>query len=180
MPFPGTLDDGIERLELRSPAKLVFDFFRGGDQPRRVAGSARLFNRVDLSSGDLAASRNHLPNTRAASGAEVIESAGRCAKRQNMRLRKIDNMDVVADTCSVGRLIIGAVNFKIRSLAQRDLQHGRNQMCLRPMIFAELLCGTSSVEVAQTNKFHAMNLVVPTQKFFKSQFRFAIGTDRAR
>src|SRR5437867_12634934 len=103
MPFPGTLDDGLERLELRSPAKLVLNFFRGSDKARRIAGSARLFNRVDLSSGDFAAGRDYLPNTRAASRAEVVESAGGCAKRQNVRAREIDNMNVVTNTRPVGR-----------------------------------------------------------------------------
>src|SRR5207302_7073636 len=134
MPFPSALDDGVERLELRSPAKLLFNFFRGSDKARRIARSAWLFNCVDLSPGDLAAGRDHLPNTGAASCAEVVESARSCAKRQNVRTRKIDNMDVVANTRSIGRFVISAVNFKIRFLGQRDLQHGGNQMCLRPKI----------------------------------------------
>src|SRR5256885_8488230 len=152
MPFPRALDNGVKRLELWSPAKLVLNFFRGRDKARRIAGSARLFNRVDLSPGDLAAGRDHLPNTGAASCTEVVESAGSCAKRQNVRTRKIDNMDVVANTRSIGRFVISTVNFKIRFLAQRDLQHGGNQMCLRPMIFAELLGRARGVEIAQTNK----------------------------
>ena len=89
-------------------------------------------------------------------------------------------MNVVANTRSVGCLVIRAVNFKIRFFAQRDLQHCGNQMCLRSMIFAELLCGARGVEIAQTNKFYAINLVVPAQNFFESQFRFTVGTYRAR
>src|SRR5438876_564183 len=161
MPFPSALDNGVKRLELRSPAKLVLNLFRGSDKSRWVAGSAWLFNRIDLSPGDFAAGRNHLPNTGAASCAEVVESAGSCAKRQNVRAREIDNMNVVADTCSVGRLVISAVNFNIWCLAQRDLQHCGNQMCLRPMIFAELPGSAGGIEVTQTNKLHAINLVVP-------------------
>src|SRR6266542_336519 len=161
MPFPSALDNGVKRLELWSPAKLVFNFFRGSDKARRIAGSARLFNRMDLSPGDFAASRDYLPNTRAASRAEVIESAGGCAKRQNVRAREIDNMNVVTNTRPVGRLIISAVNFNIRYFAKRDLQHRGNQMRLRPMIFAEVLCGAGRVEVAQTNELQPMYLVVP-------------------
>src|SRR6266536_2287300 len=111
MPFPSALDNGVKRLELRSPAKLVLNFFRGSDKSRWVAGSAWLFNRVDLSPGDFAAGRDYLPNTGAASCAEVVESAGSRAKRQNVRARKINNMNVVTNTCSVGRRIISAVNF---------------------------------------------------------------------
>ena len=66
-----------------------------------------------------------------------------------MRACKIDDMDVIANTCAVGRLIVGSVNFDIRALTERDLQHGGNQMCLRPMIFAEVLRGAGRIEVTQ-------------------------------
>ena len=66
-----------------------------------------------------------------------------------MRARKIDNVDVVADTCAVGRLIIGSVNFDVRALTKRDLQHIRNQVCFGPMIFAEVLRGAGRIEVTQ-------------------------------
>src|SRR5436190_10996279 len=43
VPLPRALDNGIESLELWAPPKFAFDFFRRGDQTRRVAGTARLF-----------------------------------------------------------------------------------------------------------------------------------------
>src|SRR2546425_8472772 len=123
MPCPGTLDNRVERLELWLPAKLLFDFFRGCDQPRRIAGSAWLFNCIDLPARDFATGRDYLPNAGAAARAEVIESAAGCAKSKNMRVCKIDNMNVITNACSVGRLIVGSVNFDIWALTERDLQH---------------------------------------------------------
>src|SRR6266540_3533074 len=111
MPCPSALDDGVERLELWSPTKLLFDSCRGSDKPRRIARSARVFNRVDLSAGDFATGCDYLLNTRAASSPKVVEAAVGCT--------------------------------------ERDLQHGGNQMCLRPMVFAEILGGTGCVEITQ-------------------------------
>src|SRR5882724_409336 len=180
MPCPGAFDDRIERLKPWSPTKLVFDFFRRSNKSRRITRSAWLFNRVDLPAGDLTAGGDYLPYAGAASRAEIVESAGGCAKSQNMCLCEIDDMNVVANTCSVGRVVIRAVNFEIRSLAQRDLQHGGNQMCFGAMILAEVLCSTRGVEVAQSNKLQSMDLVVPTQNLLESEFRFSVRIDRTR
>ncbi len=79
MPSPRGLDDDIQRLELWLPTKLLFDLFRGSNKPRRIARSARLFNRVDLSAGDFATCCDYLLNTRAASRTEIVESARGCA-----------------------------------------------------------------------------------------------------
>ena len=45
MPFPSALNDGVERLELWFPAKLLFDFVGRSDEPRRIAGSTWFFDR---------------------------------------------------------------------------------------------------------------------------------------
>src|SRR5438309_9642368 len=105
MPLPSALDDGIERLELRSPTELLFQFFGRSDKPWRITRSAWLFHRLDFLPGDFAAGRDYLSNTAAASSAEIVESAGGCAESQNVCKRKIHNMNVVANTCAVGRLI---------------------------------------------------------------------------
>ena len=41
MPGPGAGDDFFDVLELRFPAEFGADFFRAGDEARRVAGAAR-------------------------------------------------------------------------------------------------------------------------------------------
>jgi len=57
----------------------------------------RAFNCVDLSPGDFAQAAitsKHWSRLRA----EVVESAGDCAKRQNVRASEIDNMNVITNT----------------------------------------------------------------------------------
>ena len=97
-----------------------------------------------------------------------------------MCLGEIENVNVIANTGSIRRVVIGSVNFNVRSFTERHLQHSRNQMCLRSMVFTKSLRCTGGIEVAQANKPKAMNLVVPAQDFFKRQFGFAVRTDGTR
>src|SRR4029453_17865342 len=53
-------------------------------------------------------------------------------------------------------------------------------MRLRSMVFAKFLGCAGGIEVAQANKFHPMNLVVPAQNLFEGKFGFAVRTDGAR
>src|SRR4029077_8346955 len=149
VPFPRALDNCLQRLELRSPTEFFFDLFRRCYKPGWIARPARLFDCGDLSSGDFSANLDYFANGGAAAGAEVVKCAGRRAKRQDVCSRKVNDMDVVANTCSICRLVIGAVNFDIRFSAKRDLKHVGDQMCLLTMIFPEALSRTSCVEVAQ-------------------------------
>src|SRR5262249_22529066 len=80
VPFPSALNDCVERLELRLPAKLLFDLVGGGDEPRRVAGPAWFFDRLDFSARDFAAGFNYLSNAGAAAGTEIVTSAVRCPR----------------------------------------------------------------------------------------------------
>jgi hypothetical protein len=89
---------------------------RGGSPGRRGFSTVAMFR-----PGDFAAGRDYFANTGAASRAEVIEGAVGCAKRQDVCPRQIHNVDVVANTCSVGCLVISAVNFDIRFLPSATL-----------------------------------------------------------
>ena len=40
---------------------------------------------------------------------------------------KIEDVNVIANAGAIRRLVIGAVNFDVRLLAERDLQHVRNE-----------------------------------------------------
>src|SRR3954470_3029566 len=147
MPFPCAFDDDIQRLELRFPIKLGFNFLRRSDESWRIARSARLFNRFDLSSRDFATGVNDLSDTGAASSAEVIESAGGGSESQDVRVREVDNVNVISNTGSIGCIVIRSVNLDAWALAERHPHHGGNQMRLRPVIFAEVLGGAGGVEV---------------------------------
>src|SRR4029453_2986536 len=180
MPFPSTLDNRVERLELRLPAKFLFDSLRGSDEPWRVAWSAWFFDRLQFSSSDFGAGFDHFSNARTTTSAEVVTAAGGFAESQNMRVGEIEDVNVIANTGSIWRVVVGSVNFDVRSFSESHLQHSWNEMRLRSMVFAKSLGCAGGIEVAQTNKFHPMNLVVPTKNFFESEFGFAGGTDGTR
>src|SRR5258707_14180694 len=77
MPFPSAVDNRVEGLELRLPAKFFLDSLRGSDEPGRVARSAWFFNRLDLSSSGFAARFDHFSNSRTTARAAVLTTAAR-------------------------------------------------------------------------------------------------------
>ena len=121
MPFPGAFNDGVERLELRLPAKLLFDLVGGSDEPRWIAGPAWFFDRVDFSTRDFAAGFNYCSNAGTAAGTEIVTSAVGCAEGQNMRLSQIADVNVVADTCPIRCVVIGSIYVDIRSFTEGRL-----------------------------------------------------------
>ena len=82
-------------------------------------------------------------------------------ERQDVRLREIDDVDVIANAGAVGRRIIGAVNFALRRLAERDFEHVRDQMRFDAMMFAKFLARAGGVEITERDEFQSVNLVIP-------------------
>src|SRR5215470_9888824 len=75
VPFPGALDDCLQRLELRSPTEFSLDLCRRSDEPGRIAGSPWLFNCGDLSTRDFDAGCDYLADTRATSSTKIVKCA---------------------------------------------------------------------------------------------------------
>src|SRR5262245_40072032 len=138
------------------------------------------FDRLYLSSSYFAARFDHFPHAGTATRAEIVTAADAVAESQNVRVGKIEDMNVIANTRSIGRVVVRAVDFDIRFFTKRRLKHIRNEMCLRSMVFAKFLRCARGIEVPKANKFHSMNLVVPAQNFFEGEFGFAIRTDGTR
>ena len=121
MPFPSALDYRVERLELRLPAKFLLDSRRGSDEPGRVAWPAWFFDCVDFSSSDFTTGFDHFSNARTAACAEVVTAAGGFAKSQNMRIGEIEDVNVIANTGSIRRVVVGSVDFDVRFFTERHL-----------------------------------------------------------
>ena len=85
-----------------------------------------------------------------------------------MRLRQVEDVDVIADAGAVGRRIIRAENLALRLLAERDLQHVRNQMRLDAMMFAEFFARAGGVEVAEGDELQPVNLLIPDGGFSRT------------
>ena len=93
---------------------------------------------------------------------------------EHVRLREIEDVDVVADARAVGRLVVGAVDFDVLLLPERDLQDVRDEVRLDAVIFAEGLGGAGGVEVAQGDVVEAVDFVIPAEDFLEDQLRFAV------
>ena len=126
MPFPSALDNRIERLELRFPTKFLLDSLRGSYEPGRVAWSPWFFDGLDFSSGDFAARFDYFSNAGTATRTEVVTAAGGFAQSQNMRLGEIEDVNVIANTSSIRRLVVSSINFDVRFFTKRHVQNRRN------------------------------------------------------
>ena len=104
-------------------------------------------------SGHPLAGGDHLADTRAAASAEIVKSTLLDAERQNVRLREIDDVDVVANAGAVRRFVIGAVHLDVLLLPKRDFEHVRNQVSLAAMILPVFFRGAGGVEIAQRDEF---------------------------
>ena len=67
----------------------------------------------------------------------------------------------------------------VRLLAERDLQHVRNQMRLDAMMFAEFFARAGGVEITEGDELQFVNLLIPDEHFLEHQLGFAVRIDRA-
>ena len=103
VPRPGGGNDVFELGKFRFPTEFADGFFGGGDQVRRVAGAARFFDRRNFFAGDFLAHLDDLPHGIAVAVAEVVKTGFAGLQRQHVRLREVDDVDVIADAGAVGR-----------------------------------------------------------------------------
>ena len=61
---------------------------------------------------------DHFAHAGAAAGAEIVKSALRRLEREDVRVRQIEDVNVIANAGAVGRFVIGPVNFDVRFLSQ--------------------------------------------------------------
>src|SRR5262249_37497037 len=99
---------------------------------------------------------------------------------ENMCIREIGNVDVVAETGSVRSRIVGAENLYVSTTARRRIENQRNQMRFRIGILAKLRIGIRSggVEVAQREILQSMTLAEPAERALERQLGFAVRIDR--
>ena len=92
-----------------------------------------------------------------------IEGAGILIfQRQKMGLRQIENMDVVADTGAVRRVVIRSEDADFRAFTFSGLHDERNQMCFRMVVFAMDGRRSCGVEITEGRVLEAMQIVIPT------------------
>src|ERR1035437_448805 len=114
VPGPGGADNGFELGVFGLPTQLTDCLLRGGDQPRRVAGAPRLLDGRDRFAGYLLTSANDFADGIAIAVAQVIEALPSWRQAEDMRLRQVQDVNVIPDARAVGRGIIGAENLAVR------------------------------------------------------------------
>src|SRR5262249_10225151 len=99
-----------------------------------------------------------------------------CECRQ-MNTRNVRHMDIVANTGTVGRRIVGAEYFQRRALAHCGSECQRNEMCLIGSVFTAQYGRSSCVEIAKADGAHSVGTMKPLQALLEHQLRFAVGVD---
>ena len=87
-------------------------------------------------------------------------------------------MSVITHASSVFCRVIIAKDLDLVSLPERDLENKRDQMCFRPVIFAETLRGAGGVEVSKADAPDIVDAVIPFQDLLKNEFRLTVGVAR--
>ncbi len=95
-----------------------------------------------------------------------------------MRGGEIVDVDEIADAGAVRGGELFAVDLDLVLLAERDLEHIRNEVGFDAVILAKLLARTGGVEVAEIDVGEAVNLVVPIQHLLEHELRLAVRVDR--
>ena len=113
MPFPGGGDDVFQFRIFRLPAQLLDGLVRCGHQPGRVAGAARFFHRRNFFAAHLFAHLDDLADGVAVAVAQVVKALLARREGEDVRLREVNGVDVIADAGAVGRGIIRAVNLAL-------------------------------------------------------------------
>ena len=84
MPEPCTLDDLFDARELGFPTKLLFRFFRRGDQPGRIARAPGFFDNWYWMLRHFAAGVDNLSNGCSSTGTQVKRSTALSRESQDM------------------------------------------------------------------------------------------------
>src|SRR6478609_5692747 len=113
MPCPRGGDDVFELRILRLPTEFGIGLGGGGDEFGRIARATRLLDRWNLHAGDLFAHLDDFLHGVTVAVAEVVETSLARREAEDVRLREIHDVDVIADARAVRGRIIRAVNLAL-------------------------------------------------------------------
>src|SRR5271166_5598499 len=176
VPPPCAFDDFVHVRELRHPAEFLANLIAGRNKHGGIAGTARPDVCADCSTRYLACSIDNLLDRKAFTIAQIVKAAAtvESAQRQNMRLREINDVDIIAHASPVTCRVVFAENGDLLALAERDLENERDQVELRVVIFTP--CGrcAGGIKVAKACEAKAINSVEPVQNALEDEFRFTV------
>ena len=115
---------------------------------------------------DLPRGLYHLPDRVALSIAQVVGPAA-CVQRlqgQDVRMRQVQHVDIVADAGAVAGGIVVAKDFYVFPLAQCNLQHQGDEVGLGVVILTPIGRRARGVEIAQRRVAKAVDAIQPVQR----------------
>src|SRR5262245_39786870 len=139
VPLPGRADNGEYVRVLERPSESGLDLRRVGDKGRGIARAARHYAPGHGLTDHRLARLDHLHNGVTRSGAEVVDLRGALVGRADgppVGVGEVAGVDVVADAGAVGRRVVGAEDVDVGPLAQRYLEHKRDQVGLGAVVLA--------------------------------------------
>src|SRR5262249_12841306 len=98
-------------------------------------------------------------------------------ERDEVSPRNVRDMYVIANAGAVRCRVVGSVHAQRVAFAGGSGQRQRNQVRLLGAILTMGGRGSSGIEVAQTDRAHAVSTVEPAEAPLEHQFRFAVGVD---
>src|SRR5690349_19956979 len=111
VPFPRGRHDVFQFRIARLPSKFFERAIGGGHQSRRIARAPRLLDEWNFFLRNFLAHVDDLPHGIAGAVSEIVKTLLAWLQREYVRLREIDDMNVIANAGAVVRRIIRAVNF---------------------------------------------------------------------
>src|SRR6201985_3851866 len=153
----GVRDDVAQVRAGRLPAQVTTRLVARGDRRRGVARAPRCQLDRDGVAGALAGRVDYLLDAVAVAVAEVVDLVRARldgVKGEQVRVRQVRDVDVVADAGAVRGRVVVAVHHELVALAAGDLEHDRDQVGLRGVPLAQAAAllrqhGAGRVEVAQ-------------------------------
>src|SRR4030042_5885427 len=99
---------------------------------------------------------------------------------QQMRPAQIVDMDIIANTCPIGCIVVGSVNFDIVAFSHGGLDGQWNQMGFWSMIltYGGVIAGTACVEISKSRISKFSRLALVGAHPFDRRFCSAVGIYR--
>ena len=178
VPFQGSLHHRFEGRVSRLPAQLPESSVSYCDKVRRVSGTPRLLDDLDLLAGEMLAGMDYFTDGEARPVAQVKAPLFAGLQCQNMRLGEVSDVDKVPYAGAIGCWIVRSEDFHAGFLTEGGLQNIRNEVSLNAVMFPEPLTRSGGIEIAKCRELNAVQLAIPRKHLLDHQLRLTVGVDR--
>src|SRR5438105_7222844 len=165
-PLPCAGDDTVEIGISGLPSELPADFFRTGNEHRRIAPAARSLYCFDCIAGHSARRLKYLTDGKACSISQVVDKfvvRAEGLQSEHMRIGQVAHVDVIANAGPILRRVVRAKDRHVVTLSHCCLKDDRNQVRLRIVQLSRESVGSGGIEVAQARISKSVNSMKPRQ-----------------